>query len=181
MIGSGGAGKTTFARALAERTGLPLIHLDALYWKPGWEPAPNEAWDRTVAELMSRDTWIMDGNYGRTLPRRLAECDAVFFLDLPRYVCLWRLLRRRLRHHSLPRPDISPGCPERLTWDFVWWVWTYPRRRRPDIVRQLQALPPHVRVEVLRSSEEVRRYLAGLERQGGPAVPGVSQQAESTG
>jgi len=72
VIGSGGAGKSTFARRLAERTGLPLVHLDLLYWHDGWVPSANAEWDGVVARLVSQDDWIMDGNYGRTLVTRLA-------------------------------------------------------------------------------------------------------------
>lgn len=160
VIGSGGAGKTTFARALAERSGLPLIHLDSFYWGPGWNPTPNEEWDRTIAQLIARDTWVMDGNYGRTLPVRLAACDTVIFLDLPRHVCLWRIVRRRMRYFGKVRPDLPEGCPERLTWEFVWWVWTYPKRRRPDVLRRLQGTA--ARVVVLRTSRAMREYLERL-------------------
>src|SRR4051794_905502 len=107
VIGSGGAGKTTLARRLAERTGLPLVHLDMLYWHAGWVPTGEPEWDRIIEELVSRDAWVMDGNYGRTLDRRLAACDTVIFLDLPRLVCLWRVIKRRWQYaganrYSLP-------------------------------------------------------------------------------
>jgi len=167
VIGPGGAGKTTFARALAQRTGLPLIHLDALYWRAGWTPTPNEDWDRRVAELVSRDTWVMDGNYGRTLPIRLAACDTVVFLDLPRRVCVWRIVRRRLQYAGRTRPDLPADCPERLTWEFVWWIWPYRRRRRPDVLRQLATVAYQERVIVLRSAREVREFLASLPVGGG--------------
>jgi adenylate kinase family enzyme len=71
-----------------------LIHLDALYWRAGWKPTPNEEWDRIVEELSARDAWVMDGNYGRTLPTRLAACDTVIFLDMSRYICLWLVFKR---------------------------------------------------------------------------------------
>ena len=91
VIGSGGAGKSVFAARLAEGTGLPLIHLDALYWKPGWvAPAPDE-WDETMRRLVAGERWIIDGNYSRTLEMRMAACDTAIFLDVPRAV--WR--RRR--------------------------------------------------------------------------------------
>ncbi len=159
VIGSGGSGKTTFARTLADQTKLPLIHLDALYWSSGWTPTPNEEWDRIIEELVTRDEWVMDGNYGRTLPARLAACDTVIFLDISRYVCLWRVLRRWIAYRGRSRPDLAEGCPESLTWEFVWWIWTYPRRRRPDILRRLAELPNSTRVVVLSSQGAIQDYL----------------------
>lgn len=167
VIGAGGSGKTTFARALATRTHLPLIHLDVLYWHEGWRPTPNEAWDRVIERLIAMDAWVMDGNYGRTLPVRLAACDTVFFLDLPRVVCLWRVVRRWLAYRGRARPDLAPGCPESLTWEFVWWIWTYPSRRRPEILERLAALPSSTRVVVFRSVRAVREFLdVGVPRGG---------------
>ena len=159
VIGSGGSGKTTFARALADKTKLPLIHLDALYWSAGWKPTPNEEWDRIVKGLIARDAWVMDGNYGRTLATRLAACDSVIFLDVSRYVCLWRVFRRWIAYRGRSRPDLAEGCPESLTWEFIWWIWTYPRRRRPDILRRLAELPASTQVVILSSQGAVRRYL----------------------
>jgi len=163
VIGPGGAGKTTFARGLAERTGLPLIHLDTLYWHAGWTPTPNDVWDRTIEQLIAHDTWIMDGNYGRTLSTRLAACDTVIFLDTSRLLSLWRVLQRRVRYRGRSRPDLPAGCPEILTWEFVAWIWTYKTRRRPGILPQLAALPSGTQAIVLRSAREAGEFLDGLE------------------
>ncbi len=162
VIGPGGAGKTTLARAIGERTGLPLIHLDALYWHAGWVPTPSAEWDRIVAELAAQDRWVMDGNYGGTLAVRLAACDAVVFLDRPRLLCLWRIVQRRLRYAFGNRPDLPDGCREQLTWEFVQWVWEYPTRRRPDILARLAALEGQKSVVILRDEEAVARFLSGL-------------------
>jgi len=124
VIGSGGSGKTTFARRLAQRTNLPLIHLDALYWRPGWDPTPDEEWRAKVAELVNTPAWIMDGNYGGTLNIRLAACDAVVFLDISRFVCLWRVVKRQLQHGGQSRAQLQARWPERLTWEFLKWIWT---------------------------------------------------------
>jgi len=159
VIGSGGSGKTTFARRLAARTGLPLIHLDALYWRPGWDPTPPAQWQARVEELLRREAWIMDGNYGGTLSMRLAACDAVVFLDIPRLVCLWRVLRRQLQHGGQNRAELPAGCPERLSWEFVKWIWTYPARRRGSILQRLSDLEDGKRVFVLRSSREMDGFL----------------------
>jgi len=137
VIGPGGAGKTTLSSALSERTGIPVIHLDAYYWRPGWRPTPPAEWTRTVGDLVQRPAWIMDGNYGGTLEARIAAADTIVFLDAPRALCLLRLVWRRLTHHGRSRPSMPEGCPERLTFDFLRWVWTYPSLRRPRVLSRL--------------------------------------------
>jgi adenylate kinase family enzyme len=164
VIGSGGAGKSTLARRLGERLGIEVVHLDALYWRPGWVEPPKEFWRERVAELLRRDAWILDGNYGGTLEQRLAACDAVVFLDLPRTLCLWRVLGRALRHRGRSRPDMAPGCPERLTLDFLRWVWGYRTRTRPKVLRLLAAHAEGRQIVRLRSRAEVEDFLAGLAR-----------------
>jgi adenylate kinase family enzyme len=159
IVGSGGAGKTTFAKRLAERTELPLVHLDRLYWRSGWNPTPPEEWRATVAQLIARDAWIMDGNYGGTLDIRLQACDTVVFLDLSRFVCLWRVLKRHYLHRGKNRPELPAGCPEQLSWQFVKWIWTYPRLRRPGIMRRLTALRDHKRVVIVHSQGEIEQFL----------------------
>lgn len=159
VIGSGGAGKSTFARKLGEATGLPVVHLDACYWRPGWDPTPKVEWIRTVDEIAARAEWIMDGNYGGTLDRRLAACDTVIFLDLPRVICLWRALWRSVRYRGRARPDMAPGCPERMTLEFVRWIWTYPHAHRPDILHRLEALTAAKRVVILESTRAVAQFL----------------------
>jgi len=162
VIGAGGSGKTTLARRLGERTGLPLVHLDQLYWRAGWVPAKDEEWRAKVQEVASGDSWIMDGNYGGTLDIRLRKCDTVLFLDVPRIVCLWRVARRRLSYYGRTRPDLPAGCPERLTWQFLAWIWTYPERRRSDILERLAAIEGQKRVVILRSASAIVDFLAGI-------------------
>ena len=162
VIGPGGAGKSTFAARLAERATLPLIHLDALYWRPGWVEPSKAEWAVTVDGLVARDRWIMDGNYGGSLAPRLAACDTVIFLDMPRWLCLWRVIQRRLRHRRRARPDMAADCPERLDWPFLWWILTYPARRRPGILQRLAALRADQRAVVLRSAGEVEGFFQSL-------------------
>ncbi len=81
MIGSGGAGKSTVSRRIAAATGLPLVHLDRLYWHPGWVATPAAEWEQVVRDVVAGDRWVIDGSYGGTLALRLAAADTV---DLPR-------------------------------------------------------------------------------------------------
>lgn len=167
VLGSGGAGKSTFARALGERTGLPVVHLDRIWWRPGWVEATEAEFDAEIAALTARDAWVMDGNYGRTLPVRLAAADTAVLLDVPRLTCLFRVALRAIRHRGRSRPDMTPGCPERVTWEFVRWIWTYPARRRPGVLAMLAEFERRGgRVAVLRTSAETRAFLesAGRER-----------------
>jgi adenylate kinase family enzyme len=171
VLGSGGAGKSTLAVRLGERLQLPVIHLDARHWRAGWESTPADAWRREVEALVTAPAWVMDGNYGGTFDVRLAACDTVVFLDLPRLVCLWRVVRRTLRFRGRTRPDMAPGCPERWDREFLRWIWTYPRLRRPEVLHRLAALPASTHVVHLRSRRAVAEWLASLPAAPPPAAP----------
>ncbi|MBM3958087.1 MAG: AAA family ATPase [Gemmatimonadetes bacterium] len=160
VIGNAGTGKTTLAVRLGEALGLPVIHLDALYRKPGWQSTPRDEWRATLSDLVERDAWVMDGNYHSSLDVRLPEADTVVLLDLPRRFCIWRVITRWLTHIGRTRPDMAPGCPERVDWEFLRWIWGYPRTALPDILWQLDALPDTTRVHHLRSRREIDRFLA---------------------
>lgn len=160
VIGPGGAGKTVFSRRLGEVLNLPVVHLDALYWRTGWQPTPPDEWCRLVEEVTSKPSWVIDGNYGGTLERRLIRADAVVLLDLPRLICVARVLWRRIFYAGRSRPSMAPGCPERVTWGFIHWIWTYGKRRRPGVLARLKAAEPEKTVVILRSAREVRDYLS---------------------
>jgi adenylate kinase family enzyme len=157
VVGSAGAGKTTFAMRLAGVLGLPVIHLDSEYWRPGWQHPPENEWPARVDDLAARDDWVMDGNYGGTLERRLGRADAVCFLDMPRLTCLRRVILRSWRNRGRPGPGLPAGCPERLEWQFLMWVWNYEQRSRGRVLALLvrSGLP----VVHLRSRREAERWL----------------------
>jgi adenylate kinase family enzyme len=139
VLGSPGAGKSTLARRLGTLTGLPVYHLDRLFWRPGWQETPKEEWIALQTELVDRPAWIIDGHYGETLGLRLNACDAVVALDFPRVVCLVRALRRIIASYGRVRPDMGPGSPERLDADFLRYIWAFPRRQRRAMLEDLDA------------------------------------------
>lgn len=104
----------------------------------------------------------MDGNYGGTLDVRIAAADTVVFLDWPRLGCIGRVVRRRFTYAGGSRPSLPEGCPERLTPSFLWWIWTYPRRRRPGILERLEEVATGKRVVILRDQAEVEDFLREL-------------------
>jgi len=161
VIGSGGAGKSTFSRRLGLRLGIEVIHLDRLYWKPGWTETPAAEWEDLVRGVIaSRDAWIVDGNYSGTLGTRIQASDTIIFLDLPRMLCLWRVVKRAFKYHGITRPDIADGCTERIDLAFLKWVWRYPQRSRPKVLALLDAHRQQRTIIRLRSPVEVEQFLA---------------------
>lgn len=160
VIGCSGAGKSMLARGLAARLALPLIHLDAEYWLPGWQQPARADWREKVAGLAERGTWVMDGNYAGTFDIRMPRADVIVFLDLPRFVCLKGILWRPLRYWGRQRPDMGPGCIERYDWPFVKYVWSFRDRERPKIMAALETLGAGAKLVHLRSRREVRALLA---------------------
>ena len=159
VIGPGGAGKSTFARRLGGLLNLPVIHLDAHHWRPGWVEPPKDVWLKTVKSLIARDSWVMDGNYSGTLAVRLRACDTIIFLDLPRAVCVWRVLKRVITYRPGSRPDLGEGCPEKFDVKFLLWVWGYTKRTRPRVFRLVEENAPGKKFIRLRSRAEVREFL----------------------
>ena len=163
IIGAAGSGKSILASELGNLLGLQVFHLDSLYWKEGWERPTREEWLKTVQELTRKDSWILDGNYGGTLETRLAAADSVIFLAFPRLLCLIRVLKRAIQYWGRTRPDLGPGCKEHLPdWEFLNWIWTYPKVRTPGILEMLRETQGDKSIYVLKSPSELGRFLKQL-------------------
>ncbi|SNQ46049.1 Adenylate kinase-like kinase [Frankia canadensis] len=167
VVGSGGAGKSTLARELARQAGLPVVHLDRLFWRPGWVATPVDEWRAIVAGLVAGPAWVLDGNYSGTLDLRIPAAELIVFLDLPRRIAISRVVRRWARWRGRSRPDMAPECPEKLDLAFLGWLWTYPRDSRDRLLRAIDAHGAAARVVRLCSPREVRLWL------GAAAAPGL--------
>ena len=164
VIGSSGAGKSTFSRRLNEINGIEIIHLDKLFWKPNWIEPSKEEWKETLEKAMSRKAWIMDGNYSGTLEMRLAACEAVIFLDMPRTVCVCRVIKRVALSYGKTRPDMAENCAEQFDWEFIKWVWDFKNRSKPKMERLLKEFEGEKTIIRLKSKREVENFLANYSR-----------------
>lgn len=161
IIGCPGSGKSTLARALKDKLGLPLIHLDQLWWKKDWRHVTREEFDSRLAMALNMDQWIIDGNYSRTIPMRLPKCDTIIYLDFNRWECLLGVFQRLAGSYRKVRPDMGAGCPERFDWEFLKYVWNFNENNRVLNYTYL-AQAKHARHIVLKSRKEVRRFLESL-------------------
>ena len=160
VIGSPGAGKSTLARALAARSGLPLVHLDQLHWLPGWTERNRDESRAELAGVLAQDRWIIDGNYGSILAMRLARADTVVWLDYPTHLCFWRVLKRWWRYRGTNRPDMTEGCPERLDPEFLWYVLTFRSAWQGRNAALLDAFQGNI--VRLQATAATQRWLDGL-------------------
>ena len=161
IIGCGGAGKSTLARQLGEKLNLPVVHLDRLYWKPGWVQESREEFDRKLSLELDKGRWILDGNFNRTMPQRMAKCDTVIYLDFPRLTCLLGVMKRILTTYGKVRPDMGDGCPERFDLEFLQWVWNYNKNNREQNYRLLNEAA-HVQKIILKNRRMVKTFLKNL-------------------
>ena len=171
VVGTSGAGKTTFARALSARLGMPCIELDALNWEAGWAEADHGVFRERVAAAIAPEVWVVDGNYSRVRDLLWARADTLVWLDFPRSVVTWRIVTRSIAR-VVRRTELWAGNRERAAQLFgrdsiIWWsVSTFARRRRdyPALIAQ----HPHLEVVRLRSPGAAARWLRSLPR---PAAP----------
>jgi adenylate kinase family enzyme len=160
IVGTGGAGKSWLARRLGEATGLPVIHLDREFWKPGWVQPATEEWEARIRELIAEERWIHDGNYSGTMDLRMQRADTIVFLDVPRWRSITGVVGRRLRSG---RTEVAPGCPDQLPLEFLRWLWRFPVRTRPPILERLDRHRDGREIHVLRDRRAVRRFLGTID------------------
>ncbi len=161
IIGCCGSGKSTFAKKLNKILKLELIHLDKLYWKPGWQRSSQVEWTKIVQEIIEKDSWIMDGNYDSTLDMRIVKADTVVFFNFPRITCLYNTFKRALRGKlfKVVRSDIKEGCGEKLDWTFLKWIWKFNKEVRLNYLEKLYKLKKEKEIIILHNYKESDDFL----------------------
>lgn len=140
IIGNPGAGKSTLARQLGDKLNIPVYHMDSLYWKPNWQPSEDTKLIQKHDEILKQDSWIIDGNYSATLPKRFADADTIIFLNYSTLRTLYGITKRRIQYRNRTRPDMAEGCHERLNLDFIRWTKDYNKNKAPKMYKRLANL-----------------------------------------
>jgi adenylate kinase family enzyme len=154
VIGCSGGGKTTFSKTLAEITGLPLYHLDNIYWQPDTSHLKRHVFIKKQKRIMKSDSWIIDGNYGKTIKYRIEKCELLYFFDIPTEVCLEGVLKRDRK-----RDDIA--CELEPNNELLDYIKAYREHSRPKVLKLIEEHPDK-KVITFKSHKEVDKYLEEL-------------------
>lgn len=159
ILGSPGTGKSTLASQLSKQLHLPLYHLDQLFFEKNWVINPS-AFSRSLATILPKDTWVIDGNYANSLAERLVRSDAVIYLDYSTTTALFGVIRRFLTYRHQTRPDMAAGCKETLRLSFLWYVLSFKYTQRRQTLRLLKQ--KRLPVYIFSSRKEAYDFLTDL-------------------
>jgi adenylate kinase family enzyme len=164
VIGPGGSGKSRLARRLSEATGIPVVELDHLFWRPGWVETPLREWEEIQRRELSAESWIVDGLHQSTMHLWLDAADTVIFLDISPLVCIWRVTRRRLDSNgaSEPPPGCEPAPFHRALAKFLLYQWEYRSGIRWKILAILERRRRDASIVILRSARETEAFLQSV-------------------
>lgn len=160
IVGNSGGGKSTLARRLGEKLGLPVVHLDILFWKPGWIESERSEFRARVAEALAGPAWVCDGNFTSSYDQRMPLADTIVWIEQPRWLCVFRVIWRAISYRRGGRPDMAEGCQETLDLKFYGWVWTFDAQVKPKLEAALAEHGAHARVVRLTSDREIAAFLA---------------------
>lgn len=162
VIGVGaGVGKSTFARRLGKLTAIEVTHLDRLYWRPCWIEAPHEEFLGAQWKAVQQEQWIIEGNYTGTINIRERQADTIIYLELPLWICLYRVLKRRVQYHGKTRDDMAEGCEEKIDWAFLKFILTTYKPRKKKMIKRLQLYVNEGKtVHYLKTTAQIEGFLA---------------------
>jgi adenylate kinase family enzyme len=160
VLGVSASGKSTFARKLGEKTGLPVTFIDALMWKPGWQYIGDEETVRLIKEASEKDAWIIEGYIEKQARVDLFNtADTILYLDYPAWLPAFRYIKRWIKHRNNARPEL-PGCPEKFSFEFLWRVY-----KKKEVYRLEQLFKEHdwnSKIIRLKSPKETQAFLKSV-------------------
>lgn len=160
VIGCSGGGKSTLSQKLAVRLGAVYLCMDReFFWLPGWVMRSRGEQRALMVEAVKGERWIMDGTNPSGFDIRLPRSQMVIWVRVPRLVCLWSVVKRWVKYQGRTRPEMTPGCPEKIDLDFLRYIWNFEARHAPLVIANIAAHGPEVPVLMLKSRREMRRLL----------------------
>ncbi len=164
VVGCSGGGKSTLSRRLSAHLALPYISMDRdFYWLPGWVKRGRSETRELIAAAVDDSRWLMDGTGSSSFDLRMPRAEFIIWVRMPLWLCLWGVFSRGIRHLGQTRPDMAPGCPERLfDREFLSFIWNFERQTSPRILDGIRRFNPECPVLTLRSRSEMRKLLDRL-------------------
>lgn len=159
IIGASGSGKSTLAKALGDSLGLPVIHIDPMFFTEGWVQRPREETEAMARAVTQAPEWVFEGNFSSTFDERAELADLIVVLELGKVRRVMRTLWRSARYYGRTRPDMAAGCPERFDWGFHFdWVWNYDTNSRPKMEAFVERWHGRKPIVILLSARGARRF-----------------------
>jgi adenylate kinase family enzyme len=164
VFGCSGGGKSTLSQKLARALNLRYVSMDRdVFWLPGWGWRPRSEQRQRIAEIVAEDSWIIDGNNPKSLDLRLPRADIILWVRVPRWLCLWSIVKRGIVYRGRTRPDMAPGCLERMPdRKFLSYVWNFERDDVPEFIESIRLHGASVPIFQLKSRAGIARLLQHL-------------------
>ncbi len=156
IIGGSGTGKTTLAKNLGKQLNLPVYYIDGIHHLKNWEIRDKDERDKIILEIINKDKWIIDGTYKSTLKQRLEKADYVIYLDYSTFAQIRGILGRFVKKHGKEKEEI-PGCKEKMSWDFFWWVVNWRKNKRPTIIKNIQEVD-NEKIHIFKTRRELNKW-----------------------
>lgn len=158
VMGCPGSGKSTLSKRLAKEYNLPLVHLDTIYWGNNWTNISDDEFDKRLEDEMSKDSWIIDGNYNRTIERRIEKSDTIIYLDYSRLTCITGVIRRIIKNRKIVRSDMGEGCFENFDLEFIKFIWKFNSENRERYYAILSKLD-NKRIFIIKNRKELNELI----------------------
>ncbi|TWB19666.1 adenylate kinase family enzyme [Rhizobium sp. ERR 1071] len=160
VMGCSGGGKSTLSQQIATRFGLTYVSIDRdVLWLPGWVQRDRDEQRAIIVTKVQGERWIMDGTNPSTFDIRLPRTDLVIWVRMPRLLCIWGAISRWIKWMGRTRPEMAPGCIEKVDWEFLRFIWTFEEKFTPRVLAGLAEHGPNVPVLQLKSRGEMRQLL----------------------
>lgn len=166
VAGYSSSGKSTFAKRLSKHYQIPVLHIDTVFFGPNWVERDHDVVEEEINQFMSKESWIIDGQYRKLAVERYEQSQQLFLFDFNRFKCLYGAIVRRIKYHNQNRDTIADGCQERLNFSFIWWILFQGRRKDSKLLMKSYKKKYKDKTVVFKNRRQVNAYLKSIDYQG---------------